>query len=90
MAIAKLVHKWERVVPVRFARAPDAADPTVESGPFDANASEPDDRGFLPHNVGGASFPVGLDQAVGGLGVAVAPAGGRRGGSEERFDLVHR
>ena len=64
MAISKSVHKWERVVPVRFARAPHASDPTVESGTFDASAPEPDDRGFLPHGVDGAILPVGIDQAV--------------------------
>jgi hypothetical protein len=64
MPILKSVHKWERVVPVRFARAPHATDPTISTGPYDANAPEPDDRGFLPHTVGGASFPVGLDEAV--------------------------
>lgn len=64
MAIAKVVHKWERVVPVRYARAPDVNDPTIETGPFDANAAEPDDRGFLPRAVGGPIYPVGLDQAV--------------------------
>lgn len=64
MPIAKAVHKWERVVPVRFARAPHATDPTISSGTFDANAPEPDDRGFLPHSFGGPIFPVGLDEAV--------------------------
>jgi hypothetical protein len=64
MAIIKTVHKYERVVPVRFARAPHATDPTVASGTYDANAPEPDDRGFLPHTTGGAVLPVGLDEAV--------------------------
>ena len=64
MAIAKTVHKWERVVPVRFARAPHISDPTVSSGAYDANAPEPDDRGFLPHSTGGAVLPIGLDEAV--------------------------
>lgn len=65
MAIAKVVHKWERVVPVRFARAPHVTDPTVDSGTYDANAPEPDDRGFLPHGtVGGAILPIGLDESI--------------------------
>lgn len=64
MAIVKTVHKFERVVPVRFARAPHPTDPTINSGTYDANAPEPDDRGFLPHTTGGAIFPVGLDTTV--------------------------
>ena len=64
MAIIKTVHKWERVVPVRFARAPHPTDPTIDTGTYDANAPEPDDRGFLPHSTGGAVLPVGLDEAV--------------------------
>src|SRR3954468_5676289 len=64
MAIAKAIHKYVRVVAVRFDRAPDANDPTVEQGTFDGNAPDPDTRGFLPANVGGAILPVGLDAAV--------------------------
>jgi hypothetical protein len=64
MPIAKVVRRFERIVPVRFARAPHPTDPTVETGSFDANAPEPDDRGFLPFATGGAIFPVGLDQAI--------------------------
>jgi hypothetical protein len=64
VAISKVVRKFERVVPVRFARAPHPTDPTIETGTFDANAPEPDDRGFLPHATGGGIFPLGLDQAV--------------------------
>ncbi len=64
MSIAKLVHKWERIVPVRFARAPHATDPTVAAGTYDAQAPEPDDRGFLPTAVGGAILPAGVDEAV--------------------------
>lgn len=64
MAIVKTVHKWERVVPVRFARAPHPTDPTINSGTYDQNAPEPDDRGFLPHTTGGAVFPIGIDTAV--------------------------
>lgn len=64
MAIAKIVHKFERIVPVRFARAPHPTDPTVATGTYDAQAPEPDDRGFLPATVGGAILPAGLDEAV--------------------------
>lgn len=64
MAITKTVHKWERVVPVRFARAPHDTDPTISSGTYDQNAPEPDDRGFLPHSTGGGILPIGLDEAV--------------------------
>jgi len=64
MPIQKPVVKWTRIVPVRFARAPDAADPNKTSGPPDANAPDPDDRGFMPVAVGGAALPVGLDPAV--------------------------
>ncbi len=64
MAITKTVHKWERVVPVRFARAPHDTDPTISSGTYDPNAPEPDDRGFLPHSTGGAILPIGLDEAI--------------------------
>lgn len=64
MAIVKTVHKWERVVAVRFARAPHPTDPTIASGTYDANAPEPDDRGFLPHAVGGAVLPIGMDEAI--------------------------
>lgn len=64
MPIVKSVHKWERVVPVRFARAPHPTDPTIASGTYDGNSPEPDDRGFLPHSVGGAVLPIGIDEAV--------------------------
>ena len=64
MAIAKIVHKYERIVPVRFARAPHVTDPTISTGPYDANAPEPDDRGFLPHTTGGPILPIGLDEAI--------------------------
>jgi hypothetical protein len=71
MSIAKSVFHWERVVPVRFARAPDPDDPTIFSGPYDANAPDPDDRGFVSwsahgasHPAGSAVLPVGLDPAV--------------------------
>lgn len=64
MPITKAIHKIERVVPVRFARAPDANDPATDSGPYDPDSPEPDDRGFLPHTTGGAVLPVGLNEAV--------------------------
>lgn len=64
MAISKSVNKWERIVPLRFARAPHQTDPTISSGTFSQNAPEPDDRGFLPHSTGGAILPIGLDEAV--------------------------
>jgi len=64
MPIVKAIHKSERIVPVRFARAPDANNPSVSSGPYDPNAPEPDDRGFLPHTTGGAVLPVGLNEAT--------------------------
>lgn len=72
MAIVKTVHKWERVVPVRFARAPHPTDPTINSGTYDQNAPEPDDRGFLPHTTGGAVFPIGFDSALAIAGIAQA------------------
>ncbi len=70
MPIAKAINKYVRVVPVRFDRCPNALDPTVEQGIFDANAPDPDARGFQPATVRGAILPVGLDQAV---DVAVRP-----------------
>jgi hypothetical protein len=63
MPIAKVVYRWERVVPVRFSRAP-TEDPTVSSGPIVAEAPDPDDRGFLPHSTGGPFLPMGLDASV--------------------------
>ncbi|MEO6002390.1 MAG: hypothetical protein ABIZ04_16220 [Opitutus sp.] len=64
MPITKVIHKSERIVPVRFARAPDANDPSIGSGPFGADSPELDDRGFLPLTTGGAVMPVGLDEAL--------------------------
>jgi hypothetical protein len=71
MSIAKSVFHWERVVPVRFARAPGVDDPTVFSGPVDADAPDPDDRGFVSwsahgvtHPAGSAVLPIGLDTAL--------------------------
>jgi hypothetical protein len=63
MPFAKVVYHWERVVPVRFSRAP-TEDPTVSTGPIEASAPDPDDRGFLPHATGGPIFPMGLDENV--------------------------
>lgn len=63
MPTAKAVYRWERVVPVRFSRAP-TDDPTVSSGPIVADAPDPDDRGFLPHSTGGPFFSMGLDESV--------------------------
>jgi len=63
MPFAKAVYRWERVVPVRFARAP-TTDPTVSTGPIVAAAPDPDDRGFLPHSTGGPIYPMGLDTSV--------------------------
>jgi len=64
MAFLIPVHKWTRIVPVRFLRAPDIDDPAVERGPPDANAPDPDDRGFLPARQGCAVLPVGLDESL--------------------------
>ncbi len=71
MAFSRQVFRWERVVPVRFIRAPDPNDPSVFSGPFDPDAPDLDDRGFVAwtgrgasHTAGSAVLPVGLDQAV--------------------------
>jgi hypothetical protein len=71
VALSRVVFRWERVVPVRFARAPDPDDPTVFSGPVDPDAPDPDDRGFVAssehgraHPAGSAVLPAGLDQAV--------------------------
>lgn len=64
MAFLIPVHKWTRIVPVRFLRAPDIDDPAMERGPPDANAPDPDDRGFLPAGQGCAVLPVGLDESL--------------------------
>ena len=62
--LKKTVHKWIRIVPVRFARAPIDNDPTKDSGPPDGNAPDPDDRGYVgciktAHRA--AVLPVGFD-----------------------------
>jgi len=64
MPIAKAVHKWTRIVPVRFFRAPDADDPYVTSGNPEADAPDPDNRGFLPADQGCAVLPVGRDESL--------------------------
>ena len=64
MAFLIPVRKWTRIVPVRFLRAPDADDPAVGSGPPDANAPDPDDRGFHPADQGCAVLPVGRDESA--------------------------
>src|SRR5947207_7801353 len=64
MAITKAIHKYVRVVPVRFDRCPDPADPTVEQGTFDGLAPDPDARGFQPTTVRGPILPMGLDAAL--------------------------
>jgi len=64
MPIAKTIHRWTRIVPVRFARAPDANNANAASGGFDPNAPEPDTRGFMPVANGSADLPVGLDESV--------------------------
>ncbi len=61
----KLIHKSMRVVPVRFARAPDADDPDVASGDADAHAPDPDDRGWarcVKSNHRAYVLPVGFDE----------------------------
>jgi hypothetical protein len=58
------IHKYQRLCPVRFARAPHATNANAVSGPPDANAPDPDDRGFkkcLSTQYGGVLFPVGYD-----------------------------
>ena len=64
MAFLIPVHKWTRIVPVRFLRAADMDDASVESGPPDGNAPDPDDRGFLPADHGCAVLPVGIDESL--------------------------
>lgn len=64
MAIVKNIRRRTIIVPVRFARAPDANNPDIDSGPPDANAPDPDDRGFVPAQPGAASLPVGLDESL--------------------------
>lgn len=64
MTIGKRVRKWTRIVPVCFSRAPDSNNANVDSGPPDANAPDPDDRGFVPFRHGSALLPVGLDESL--------------------------
>ena len=63
--LKKLVHKYLQIFPVRFTRAPHATDATRDSGGPDANAPDPDDRGFLKclhTGFGAAILPVGFDE----------------------------
>lgn len=64
MAIIKNIRRRARIVPVRFARAPDVNDPNIGSGASDSNAPDPDDRGFVPTRDGATLLPVGLDESV--------------------------
>lgn len=62
--LKKLVHKSIRIMPVRFARAPQANNADADDGPIDAHAPDPDDRGFrncIQTSYGGAILPVGFD-----------------------------
>jgi len=62
--LKKLVHNNIRIFPVRFARAPHATNANADDGPVDANAPDPDDRGFnkcLRSGHGVAVLPVGFD-----------------------------
>ncbi|MDI6756319.1 MAG: hypothetical protein QME78_18265, partial [Thermodesulfobacteriota bacterium] len=64
MSIVKNIERWTRIMPVRFARAPDVNNPDIDSGAPDPNAPDPDDRGFIPAQPGAAVLPVGLDESV--------------------------
>ncbi len=62
--LKKLIHKSIRIFPVRFARAPHATNANTDDGPVDANAPDPDDRGFnkcLNSGHGAFVLPVGFD-----------------------------
>ena len=61
MPIAKKVCKWTAIVPVRFTRAPDKNDATKDSGPPDAHAPDPDDRGYVPEKHRCAYLPIGFE-----------------------------
>ncbi len=61
MPIVKKVHKWTAIVPVRFTRAPDKNDATKDSGPPDAHAPDPDDRGYMPEEHRCAYLPIGFE-----------------------------
>jgi hypothetical protein len=52
VAIAKEVYKWERIVPVRFARLVDPANVATVTGPPRAEAPDVDDRGYIRHGHG--------------------------------------
>lgn len=62
--LKRSIHKYQRICPVRFARAPHATNANDISGPPDANAPDPDDRGFtkcLSTMYGAIVLPVGYD-----------------------------
>ncbi len=61
MSIDKKVYKWTAIVPVRFTRAPDQNDATKDSGPPDAHAPDPDDRGYVPEKDRCAYLPIGFE-----------------------------
>lgn len=66
--LKKLVHNSIRIFPVRFTRAPHATNANADDGPIDANAPDPDDRGFnkcLRSGHGAAVLPVGFDPDLG-------------------------
>lgn len=46
MAINKSIFRQLRIVPLRFTRCANPADPDVESGPARADCPDPDDRGY--------------------------------------------
>lgn len=71
MAIQKSILKFTCIVPVRFDRAPDANDPSIDNSSPDANAPDPDDRSFIPGQRNLVPdrhlcpiLPVGIDTAV--------------------------
>jgi len=61
MSIDKKVYKWTAIVPVRFTRAPHQNDATKDSGPPNANAPDPDDRGYVPEKHRCAYLPIGFE-----------------------------
>ncbi len=65
--LKKLIHNSVILFPVRFARAPHVNDPDIDEGAIDANAPDPDDRGFnkcLGSGHGAAVLPVGFDSGM--------------------------
>lgn len=61
MSIDKKVYKWTAISPVRFTRAPHQNDATKDSGPPDAHAPDPDDRGYVPEKHRCAYLPIGFE-----------------------------